>query len=88
MINVESLAAWEVLQRPAVPKAERIVEFLFFRSKFSDVNGNVVNQLKAPFIFARSFALSCSGLIFSLSCCRMVSSSIAYLSLCLNLMKD
>lgn len=33
MINVESLAArrrrWEVLQCPAVPKAERIVDFLF-----------------------------------------------------------
>ena len=78
MINVESLAAktsrWEVLQCPAVPKAERIVEFPFVQvgSSISDFNGNVVNQLKAPFIFARSFALSCPGLIFTLSCCRMV----------------
>lgn len=70
LLQVDVDGRW--LQCPAVPKAERIVEFLFFRSKFSDVNGNVVNQLKAPFIFARSFALSCSGLIFSQSCCRMV----------------
>ena len=59
MINVESLAArtsiWEVhvLQCPAVPKVERIVEFPFVQVEVLWLNGNVVNQLKAPFIFAR-----------------------------------
>ena len=45
---------------------------LLFRLRFSNFNDNVVNQLEAPFIFAGSFALSCSWLILSWSCCRMV----------------
>ena len=59
MINVESLAArtsiWEVhvLQCPAVPKSERIVEFPFVQVEVLWLNGNVVNQLKVQFIFAR-----------------------------------
>ena len=45
---------------------------LLFRLKFPHFNGNVVKQLEAPFIFARSFAFSCSWLIRSRSRCRMV----------------
>ena len=59
MINVESLAARtsirevHVLQCPAVPTAERIVEFPFAMVEVLCLNGNAVNQLKAQFIFAR-----------------------------------
>ena len=54
MINVESLPArtsrWELLRCPVVPTAERIVELPLV--KVEVFNGNVVNQLEAPFIFA------------------------------------
>ena len=59
---------WEVHQRPAIPKAEGIGEFPFVQVKFFVT----VYQLGAPFIFARLFALNCSGLIFFHSSCRMV----------------
>ena len=54
MINVESLPArisrWKLLRCPVVPTAERIVELPLVEVEV--FNGNVVNQLEAPFIFA------------------------------------
>ena len=54
MINVESLPArtirWELLRYPVVPTADRIVEWPLVEVEV--FNGNVVNQLEAPFIFA------------------------------------
>ena len=43
-------------------------------SLLSNFSGSVVNQLETPFFgVARSFAFSCSGLIFARSCSKMAS---------------
>ena len=55
----------KVRRCPTVPKGEFVVKLPLFRLKFSNFNVNVVNQLEAPFILDRSFALSCSSLILS-----------------------
>lgn len=66
MINVESLPArtsrWELLRCPLVPTAERIVELPLVEVEV--FNGNVVNQLEAPFIFAAAEVV-CSQLLWS-----------------------
>lgn len=62
---------WELLRCPVVPTAERIVELPLV--EVEGFNGNVVNQLETPLIFAPGRLTSvCSGLIFSQSYHRMV----------------